>query len=135
MIRRAAWSTAALTFCWSKRFSTRSIKGGVFRDCQAFRRAQDPPAADGVGHVHSARQQSRRDRANRRGILEFDFPRAAIERGHELRVGSQGNAPADRRAGADRADLCQLLSQRGPSRSAPADGFSGNARVSGAAIA
>ena len=40
-------------------------------------------------------------------FLEFDLPRAAAQRRHELRARAQRNAPADRGAGADRADLHQ----------------------------
>ena len=36
------------------------------------------------------------DRPDRRGVLEFDFPRAAVERRHELRARTEGTAPAHR---------------------------------------
>ena len=81
-------------------FDTLNAKAAFFAIAKLFDERNIHVAAHGFGDFHSAGQQSRRDRANGRSVLEFHFPRAAVERRHELRARAQGNAPADRRAGA-----------------------------------
>ena len=88
-----------------------------------------------VGHLHSSRQQSWRDRPDGRGVLEFHFQRAAFERRHELRARAEGIASAHRGTFRHRADLRQRVSERRPAESAVADRFSRNAGNARAAIA
>src|ERR1043166_1299242 len=85
-----------------------------------------PGAGDGVGDIYSGGEQPRGDRPDSRGILEFDFECAPVERGDELRAGPQRNEALDRRAFEDRADLCKLLSECRIAQSIVADGISGN---------
>ena len=81
-------------------FDTLNSKAAFFAIAKLFdERKIHVPLMASVTFIQAG-QQSRRDRANRRSVLEFHLPRAAVERRHELRARTQGNAPADRGAGA-----------------------------------
>jgi 5-methyltetrahydrofolate--homocysteine methyltransferase len=80
-------------------------------------------------------EQSRRHRADGRGVLEFDLARAAAERGHELRAGPKEMRPLIEELSGARADLRQRVSERRPAESAAAHRFSRNAGIARAAIA
>ena len=102
-------------------FRHAECQGGVLRDLKVIRgamtcrwRSIDPIASadHGVGDVHPGGQQSRRDGPDSRSILEFDFARAAVERGNELRARAEGDAAVDRRIVEHRADLHERVSER-----------------------